>query len=240
MTNTLAFANDVENCLNFHVIKNSPMGYYNANGDLTGVHLEYLNAIEKQSGLCINKTLTPYPRIWESIKHGKHDGGIIFRSNSRDDFVKYVGKIKTVKTVVLPVKGAILRSYDDLKNLRIGKTKGTHLSERFDGDDSLNIIELTGYDQAAKMIRVGRIDAVAGSALVLSYQLNKHNVIDKIALENKLTLGEKEQWLQLAKTSRHQDKLLLMQKAIKELQAKGALTEILDKYYGSEWQSINN
>lgn len=216
------------------------MGYNDSKGMLVGVHLEYLNAIERQSKLCINKTLTPYPRIWESIKHGNHDGGIIFRSDSRDEFVEYVGKIRTVKTVVLPVKGAILKSYGDLKNLRIGKTKGTHLSERFDNDASLNIIELTGYDQAAKMIQVGRIDAVAGSALVLSYQLNKHNVIDNIALENKLTLGEKEQWLQLAKNSQHQDKLPLMRKAIKELQANGVLVEIMDKYYGSEWQSINN
>jgi polar amino acid transport system substrate-binding protein len=233
------YAKEQESCLEFHVISNAPIGFKNDKGKEQGVHWAYLAELEKSTGICINKTLLPYPRIWHSIEHGSHDGGIVFKSESRSSLVEYVALIRMVKTVVIPVKGRNIKSYDDLQNIIIGKTRGTHLSERFDNDEDLNVIELNSYGQAAQMLKHGRIDAIAGSALVLSFQLKKYGVLDKVDINNKLTLGEKEQWLQLSKKSTHLNKIVELKQAVEKLQKNNTFKLIMNKYYGQEWQQIN-
>ncbi|WP_440876457.1 substrate-binding periplasmic protein [Thalassotalea sp. PLHSN55] len=233
-------AEQTTDCLNLHVIENSPLGFTDSTHKTRGVHWDYLTAIAQQTGLCINKELMPYARIWQNIKYGNHDGGIVFKSSSRSELVDYTAFIRTVKTVVIPVNGVSLENPATLENIIIGKTRGTHLGKAFDENKNLKIIELNNYDQAAKMINIGRIDAIAGSALVLSYQLNKHDIIDKVDLENKLVVGEKEQWLQLSKQSRHLDKIELLRQGVEELQVLGKLDEIMTHYYGQQWQDINH
>jgi ABC-type amino acid transport substrate-binding protein len=232
-------ANENSNCLDLHVIANAPIGYINQHNIHQGVHWDYLLAIEKESNLCLNKTLLPYARIWQSIRVGKHDGGIIFKSNSRSNIVEYVAPIRSVKTVVVPLKGISIKSYADLRHIIIGKTRGTHLSKKFDSDKNLQIVELNNYQQAAKMIEHGRIDAIAGSALVISYQLNKYNMFTHVDIDNKWVLGEKEQWLQLSSKSSHLDKTPQLKEAIEKLQKNGSFDKIMNKYYGDKWKEIN-
>jgi len=236
---SISYAEVIDDCLAFHVIQNAPIGFESAKGKLQGVHFEYLAELEKRSGLCINKSILPYARVWQSIKTGGHDGGIIFKSDSRKKYVEYVALIRKVKTVVIPINGVNITNYSDLSSLIIGKTRGTHLSERFDNDKNLNIVELNNYDQAARMLKHGRIDAIAGSALVLSYQLKKYALLSELDVSNKFTLGEKEQWLQLSKQSTQLNKAVKLRKSIAELKKNGTFELIMNKYYGKEWKQIN-
>lgn len=232
-------ANDTVSCLDLHVIKNAPLGFTNKDGQVVGEHFDYLSAIEDDSNICINKFFLPYPRIWSSIKSGKHDGGIVFKSASRSFYVDYVALIRTVKTVVIPAKGIALNGYADLKSIRIGKVRGTHLSRDFDNDKTLSIVEVTTYEQAIKMLKLGRLNAVAGSALVLSYQLTKYNALNIVDISKKVTLGEKEQWLQLTKNSVTSDKIEALRESIIRLKKAGTFDTIMDKYYNSRWREIN-
>lgn len=232
------WANEGNGCLDFHVIENSPIGFIDTNGEPAGVHWEYLVAIEQASGVCINKKLLPYARIWEQLKIGVHDGGIVFKSDSRSSIVEYAALIRTVKTVVVPVKGLGIKRYEDLFGLTIGKTRGTHLNDHFDNDPNFNIVELTNYEQATRMINANRIDAIAGSALVLTYQLKKHDVLTRVDMDNSIVLGEKEQWLQLSNKSIHLDKVAQLNEAITLLKHNGTLDKIMDKYYGTQWRKM--
>lgn len=219
-------------CLNFHVIHSEPIGYINAQGQATGVHWEYLQALKKHSGLCMNLSLMPYARIWESIKNGQHDGGIIFKSTNRSDIVEYAGHIQNVPTVVIPLKGIALHNYNDLYGLIIGNMRGVHLSKKFDNDKALNLVELTNFEQETKMIKLKLLDAIAGNGFALIYQLNKYEVLEKVSVENLLKLGEKEQWLQLSRKSDQLDQIPILEKSLAELKEKGVFRDILLKYYG--------
>jgi len=233
------YAETLDNCLSFHVINNAPLGYENEEGEMQGVHWEYLTALEKTTSFCIRKSFLPYPRLWHSIESGNHDGGIVFKSDSRSHLVEYAVLIRKVKTVVIPANGVSIKDYNDLQNIVIGKTRGTHLSEQFDQDKSLMVIELNNYEQAVLMLKYGRIDAIAGSALVLSYQLKNHEIFDEVDIGNKWVLGEKEQWLQFSKKSKKLDKVGALKQAVEKLQLNGTFDHIMNKYYGEEWQQIN-
>jgi len=226
-------------CLNFHVIHSEPLGYLNDKGQVVGVHADMINEIAKYSALCINTILMPYPRIWQGIELGKHDGGIVFRSESRAYMVDYVAKIRAVTVAVVARKPVVLNTYDDLSGISITVRRGVHLSERFDNDLELAIMEVNQYEQVIKMLMHDRVDAMAGSALVLHYVLKTANGLDKVDFSKKLNLGVKEQWLQLSKKSTHKDKISSLNRAVQAMRNDGTLDKITEKYYGPEWQMIN-
>jgi ABC-type amino acid transport substrate-binding protein len=226
-------------CINMHVIENAPIGYLDDQGNATGVHWDYLTAIEEESGVCIQKQLFPYARIWKSYERGAHDGGIIFRTPDREALVEGVSLVRVLKVVVVPEKGSQLTSYESLSGLVIGKTRGTRLSRKFDTDTSLNKLDLDNYQQAARMLDAGRINAIAGSGVVLAHQLSLIGSLESVNLTGAFVLGSREQWLLLSKKSKHLDKIPALQKAIATLKENGVLDDIMTKYYGENWRVLN-
>lgn len=233
-----AFSQQSNTCLNFHVIEAEPLGFLNKEGELVGVQTEYINAIAKASGVCINLRLLPYARIWQSIKNGQHDGGIVFRSESRSHLVEYVESIRRMTTIVVPLKSVPLKKYDDLKGKVIGRMRKSHLNDKFDKDPDIIFTGLNNYEQAAQMIKVHRVDAITGSAVVMFYQLKKNDVLDEVNFEQKFILGSKVQWLQLSKHSKHLDKIPKLKEAIQRLKQNGTFDKIMDKYYGIQWRTL--
>lgn len=225
------FCTPKKSCLNFHVIHSEPLGYFNAKNIPTGVHWEYLKAIEKHSNICFNIELMPYARIWKSIEDGKHDGGILFKSKDRTHLVKYVEHIKTVPTVVIPLQKYQINKYSDLETLAIGVMRGSYINDKFDKDKSLNIIKLLNYEQGARMIDLQRIDAIAGNQLAVIYQLKKFNVLRKVNIEKQIILGKKEQWLQFSNRSSGLNKIPFLTQSIRELKQNGTFDSIFKKYY---------
>lgn len=227
-----------DDCLNLHVIDNRPLGFIGEDGLPTGVHWQFLSVLEKRSGICINKKLFPYPRIWKSIKFSGHDGGIVFRSQDRDSLVEYVAPILTVRTVVIPRKGITLKDYKDLKGLTIGKVRGTRLENRFDSDKAITILEVDTYEQVIQMIKTGRIDAMAGSGLGLS-PFAGLDVSEYVNLPGKLILGDRVQWLQISKHSKYLDKIPKLKQTIQQLQDEGIFDSIMAQFYGPHWKDMN-
>lgn len=235
----LAFNKVSSECLYMHVIDNAPIGYYDEQGRAKGVHWDYIEAIAKESNLCINIHLFPYARIWKSLENGAHDGGIVFSSPSHSNFVEHIAEIRTIQTVVVPHKNIKINRYEDLHHIIIGKTRGTKLSDRFDNDNKLNIVEVKTYTDAALMLKSGRIDAIAGSAVVLTYQLNLNNALHMVDLSNKFILGSRTQWLQMSKKSQNLNHAPALRKAVNSLKQKGVLDNIMTKYYGEHWRLVN-
>lgn len=223
-----------EKCLDMHVIQSVPIGYVGTDNQVVGVQSDYLALIEQYSGICINKILMPYARIWQSIEKGDHDGGIVFRSSDRDHLVEYVARLQVEKTGVIAGKKFVIKRYEDLYGLVIGKTRAAHLNDRFDIDKQLILVDVTSYEQAAKMFSFNRIDAMAGSLIMLKYQLSilegTEYIIDK---SNVFELGTREQWLQLSKHSKYSKHLKYTQKlkdAVAIMIKNGDIKRVNQKY----------
>lgn len=225
-----------ENSLKMHVIQASPIGFTDENGDPTGYHWDYLSAIETRSGVSMELFLTPYTRLWKSLKKGDHDGGIVYRSADRDDIVEYVAPIAERENIVIPKKGITLKSYDDLYQLKtIGTMQDLRLGDRFDADEKLQakLQFAYDYDTLVKMLLQDRYEAIAGNSVALAYLLDKHDAVDAIALPG-VVVGKRVEWLQFSKKSPHLDKLPALKKAIESLKAEGFFRQVLKKYISDE------
>jgi ABC-type amino acid transport substrate-binding protein len=176
------YAYGQKNCLNFHVIDSAPLGLVDSNGDKRGVHVELLKNIEQISGICIRLELMPYARILYSLEEGQHDGGILFKYPQNTSFIEFVAHVQDMQTIIVANRRFKLSSLASLDGLIIGKTRGTDLSDDISLAVKFNVVELTHYEQAAALLSKGRIDATAGSALVL---------------------GTRSHWLQISKKRQH-------------------------------------
>lgn len=229
-----------KNCLNFHVIDSAPLGFVDSNGDKRGVHIELLKNIEQLSGICIRLELMPYARILHSLEQGQHDGGILFRYPQNSSFIDFVEHVQDMQTIIVANRRFKLSSLASLDGLIIGKTRGTDLSDTINLAGKLNVVELTNYGQAAALLNKGRIDAIAGSALVLYYQLS-HVYIGQEAIDfaNKLVIGTRAQWLQLAKKTPTSIDVIRLKRATATAVAEPSYKALMQQYYGVDWQKVN-
>ena len=229
-----------ETCAEVGVIDNRPIGYLDQMGESQGVHWDYMALILQKSNICHKSKLLPYSRIWQSLSLGDTDFSIAFSSPDKMNEFERVALIREVQTVVIARKGIALKSYDDLYGIRIGKTRGTKLSERFDHDDKLQILELNDYQQVTKMLLANRIDAIAGSGLVSTYQLAWNQALDIMDISSKVVLGTREQWLHMSKHSDFNVQAPLLASTVERLRLSGELDAIMDKHYdGINWREVN-
>lgn len=167
------------------------------------------------------------------------DGGIVFRTPEREGLTLPVAQTLQIQTVVVPRTGLSLTRYEDLNGLNIGVTRGTMLNDRFDADESLIRVEVNSYKQLVKMMAAGRLDAIAGSLNSIAVELKKADVEASVNLAGSLSLGWREQWLQLSRKSEHVQKIAALALATKDLREEGVFDRIMDKYYGEKWRLVS-
>lgn len=222
-----------------HVIQSVPHGFIDENQKVVGMDVEVLQQIEMYSGLCMTKQLMPIARIWKSFKQGQHDGGLVFRSEARSPLVEYVAFIRNAEMIVIPRKDLVIHSYEQLHNLSIAKTRGTPLSRNFNLAKKQNLVQVTNYGQLVDMLRLGRIDAIAGSAEPLFYHISKLTREKKnIDFGQKFVIGHREKWLQFSKSSANLDLIPRLQKAADLMIKNGDYDRIMMKYYRKTFEHV--
>jgi len=116
------------NCLNAAVINVAPYGFKSSTGQIQGIHWDYLEAISQESGICIHKKLLPYTRVLKNLEKGLSDISIISVTADNIPWLNPIVQMSKVKIIVIPHKDVKITQYDDLKNLIIGKMRGTSLN----------------------------------------------------------------------------------------------------------------
>ena len=234
----LPVTNKDEQCLSMHVISNIAAGYINEADELAGFHVDFLTALEKRTGICMDKKLLPYARAQLGIKFGEHDGGLIVSSENIDADVIYIEKIVSSNTVIIPKKGLNLDSYEDLLKIKIGKIRGATLNKRLNNDKNILFVAIKNYSQGLQLLKKGRIDAIAGNGLGLS-RIGKGNMFDDVNLAGKLNVGQRDIWLVLSRKSQHLDKIQALRIGAQDLINEGVVDKFLQKYFDIDWKLAN-
>ena len=218
------------NCLNAGVINVAPYGFASEQGQIQGIHWDYLAAISKESGICINKKLLPYKRAWQNLEEGVSDISIISATLGRKAFINPIAQMSKVRIVVIPHKGIKINHYHNLESLIIGKMRGTQLNAKFDTDPNIKKVSLNNYLQAHDMLSKDRIDAIAGSEAGILYFYSQHASNKHMDINEQYLLEERERWLHMTKQSEYQNLIPVLEKAVIKLQKSGTF-DAIKQYY---------
>ncbi|WP_435234588.1 substrate-binding periplasmic protein [Psychromonas sp. PT13] len=226
-------------CLSMYVVVNNSSGFLDANGQIAGYHVDFLNELETRSGLCINKKLVPYSRALKGLEYGEYDAGIVAKTDYLSQKVLYLNKLITSKTVIIPRKGLTLNTYQDLENIIIGRFRGVDLNDILATKLHFSLVDLYSYEHGLKMLKVGRIDAIVGNNLGLSI-IPKLGMLNDVNLPGSLVIGSREVWFVASKRFKDKNKINLLRMAVNSMIADGKLDRILAKYFGENWKMITH
>ena len=158
----------------------------------------------------------PYARILHNLKSATLDLALIFKNSSISNDIDYIGPVSYSKIVVASQNNISVKSYADLKNLKnIAVIRNAEFNSDFDNDKSLHKVSVDSYQQAIRMLKHKRVDAVIGSLVGIDYALQQQNMSKNI-LQNALYISKKEWGLHISKSSQFQSLLPALKKAVQQ------------------------
>lgn len=225
------------------LLHTEPWGYYAPPSETSpkgqpsvpsGIMVEIADTVSRESGLPLAPRLKAYGRMWREVKAGETDLVFAIRSPERDAYVRYAGHLFDFSAIVIARPGTPLTTYDDLRPLRIGVLSDIHLHQRFDSDTQLRKVEVRDYETMVDMLLAGRLDAVAGNSVSLTYLLHKRR--QPLTAWPRMVLQKLEVWAQVSLRSPHLGDSAKIAETVERLRAKGYFETLLTRYAGSAWR----
>lgn len=212
-----------------------PWGYRDAQGRITGIEYEIVQAIAEHLDEPVAIELLPYKRMIRHLETGEADFAIFYRSERSEEVAEPLVKWGELDIIVIGRAGREITTYEDLRSLDIAVRLGGYFGERFDNDTALNKRPVENYARGVKMLMAGRVDAVVGTAATLYYELRKQQV-DMDEVGRPFFLVRKEDWLHFSRKSPRQDKKDDIVAIVEKLVRQGRFAEIFARYLPAQWQ----
>jgi len=224
-----ANASDVKNDVRIFAMKQLPYGYISKEGQKTGILYEILDMIAKESDMTIPINIVPTKRLISTMLNNEKVCSIIGNSPDTAPF-DIIGPIGYQVTVgILPASGIKLDDYSSLQGIIIAVPLGIIFDEKFHNDTSLNKVRPPHYINAIKMLKLGRIDAIAGAIPILKF-LAKQQGMSLSSFDKPLVMIRGEMYLFCAK-SVHKNVQDKMKNTLIRLKDEGKIQKLLDSYF---------
>ena len=224
------YASNSENRIQMAIMNQTPYGFITNDGKKTGVLYDILNQILKTSAMNKSIDIIPTKRLLSLLQNNHKVCTIV--ANTPDvkvfDLIEPIGFKLTAG--ILPRPGIKVDNYSHLENKVIAVPLGIIFDKKFHQDDTLIKVRPHHYINAIKMLKTGRVDAVAGAILTLKYIAKKEGM-NLMSFNKPLILAQTEAYLvctaDLNKINREK-----LQKAVIQLKLNGTIKKILIKYFG--------
>ncbi|MYN08767.1 substrate-binding periplasmic protein [Pseudoduganella aquatica] len=211
-------------------IESAPFGFYGGDGQASGMMYEIGNLIAQEAGLPHVNRIVPYPRTVAMIASGDADVVLRYTNPELSAAALQVAEVLSLPTIVVGRPALKLTSLSDLRGKFVGVPRSGRFDEAFDERDDITKYPLAGYSQMLKMLMAGRIDAGIGSSVGIYY--NAHILgISKERLGKPLMLGTRKFELHFSKKTATAETVSAIKIAVQRLQSRGAINEIVEKYY---------
>ncbi len=150
--------------ISFGVVALSPYAYRMEDGSRHGLLFETSELIIKDAGLSGDLHLLPIKRLLRNISNESIDCSLVAGTPKVKKTFRLIEAIgQEFMAGVFPRAGVSIKTYADLAGLIIAVPRGVMFDPLFDQDKSLKKFYAKGYDEAIKLLSLGRVDAVAGS-----------------------------------------------------------------------------
>ncbi|QDG79082.1 ABC transporter substrate-binding protein [Labrenzia sp. PHM005] len=225
-----AYAEDVRPV--FVIMQQDPYAYIDNKGDTAGYLFTIANMILKEAGYPENARIAPIKRMISDVASGAADCTIAASSPfARKTFtqVEPIGHMLSVG--IMPRKGIVLSSYEDLKGLRIGVPSGMSIGDPFDSDATLNKVVTPDYEKSSLMLAYGRIDAIMGATESIRFSAYKKAGILRPIFGEPLVTQKYPKMLMCNKDLPGDGYVLRLKEATQRLKAGGEIQDVIRDFF---------
>jgi len=224
-----SYSDSKKNAIKMLIMHQIPYGFKDENNEKTGVLYDILYQIIKTSNMNKSINIVPPKRLVAMMQDNKV---CTIVANTPDikifDLIEPVGFKLTAG--ILPAIGITLDSYSSLKNKVIAVPLGIIFDKKFHMDTTLTKVRPPHYINAIKMLKKGRVDAVAGALLTLKYIAKKQGM-NLTSFNRPLILAQTELYL-VCTTDIEKDNRKRLKNAVIELKLNETIKKIFIKYFG--------
>jgi polar amino acid transport system substrate-binding protein len=173
-----------------------PWGYTLNTGEISGIAFGWANTIADRMGRKIDNRIFPMERVFKEIESGRSDFTIMLRTDASDKISVPIANVgKALRVIVWPRKGISIKSYNDLKGIRLSMARGLKVDTEFDQHKDLLITPSIDYINSMRMFKVKRIDAIVGSQQSLLFNALKSGLDPKKDFDEPFELAQLEAWI---------------------------------------------
>ena len=209
-----------------------PYGFMNDNGEFEGVLYDVMNQIIEHSNIGDTNIVVPSKRIFLTMSTKKKSCALLANTpDISDSFVLIEPIGYPLLTGILPRAGIKLPNYASLQNRIIAIPLGIYFDERLDKDETLSILRPLKYTNAIKMLKLKRVDAVAGAIPSLLY-IAKEEGMSANEFDEPLVFKSFEVML-VCTDDLTQDILVRLKQSVIYLRDSGIIQKIIDGYFRS-------
>lgn len=198
----------------------------------SGIWIDIIELLEKQTGLQFQVTLAPHARVIQNLENGKVDVSFLVKTDPANPHVSSLAYMFSVSTIVVTLGADKVKTYDDLYGMRIGVIRGSKNDPTFDSDGALFKQVYRNHKIIVNMLYQNRLDAIVGDNISFPYLANKMNL--NRSPYYTFTLRKAPVWIQMSTISDHLHYAHQLLQGNEKLKNSGKYQQILNKYIGAE------
>lgn len=196
----------------------------------SGLYIDIFRALAERLEWKTEFREAPYQRVLKMAEEGEVD--ILLgpqRTEARSRFLAFVDPLfpPESKLFFFVAPKHEIRSYNDLKDKRIGVLDRASYFPRFDADDSLITESAPRYENLMLMLEKGRVDVVIAPEMVGTYAVRSSGVRARIS---PYRVPGSESFLVISRQSPLIEQTERIQQTVADLKSEGLIEDLVKQY----------
>ena len=195
-----------------------------------GLFVDFGEEIGRRAGVDVVQEIVPISRVMKNLIHGLSDCAIFLLSPwSEERFVPVGPVLDRFESVIVSRKGLRLRRVEDLHGSLLAQPRGSYQGFPISEDPGIRRHLTNGYEQSARLLEAGRVDAIVGTALSIFHYLSDLGM-DREDIGDILVFDSKPVWLQCAREVLPEEVLDRLRRATNSLKSEGFFSMLEESY----------
>jgi len=187
-------------------------------------------AISAKAGVEIVDVVMPIARLMKHLLRGQSDCSIFLLSPwSESNFTAVAEVHNRFDSIIITRKELIITRLEDLHGKLLALPRGSYKDFQIATDPKIRRHRTNGYEQSARLLKNGRVDAIAGTALSIYYYLSNME-FNQIEIGSVISFDHKPLWLHCAKQQLSENLIARLRQATNSLRSEGVFLQLLDRY----------
>lgn len=206
-----------------------PFATLDASGRKTGLFVEAIELIARESQHQIEIILAPYARAVAMLRSGEADLMISTSNSAIAEAAEPMGMLWTTEVIAIGRAGIKLDGLQDLRGRTVGMLRGSDYGAAFLDDHEYRKHEITDQLQGIRMLLEGRLDASIGTPLAVFHAMRLLGV-PRARLGGTLAVQSREIHLHLSRRNSDEALATELRGAVHILRSSGKADVLLAKY----------